>query len=81
MRLPGKQRRNLIINTGAEIANRDGSIMRATSRRIAEDIGMSKTGLLHHFKTHEALWCAIIASGKLEAPGALAEARKLGLLK
>lgn len=81
MRLPGEQRRNLIINTGAEIVNRDGAITRATSGRIAQEIGMSKEGVLYHFKSHVRIWGAIINSGKVHAPGAIAEARKLGLIQ
>lgn len=80
MRLPGELRRNSIVATGAEIANREQSIARVSIARIAKESGMSKAGLLWHYKTHKALWCAIIASGKVTAPGALAEAHKLGLI-
>lgn len=77
-RLTKEMRRVQIVETGLTIAANE-SLIAATPERIAEQIRMSKTGVLYHFPTRRALWSAMVAKPDIP-PKIITEARSLGIV-
>ncbi len=56
---PGRARREEILATALEVIARNG-YRRTSFREIADAVGLSKTGMLHHFANKEELFREII---------------------
>lgn len=56
----GRARREQIVESAAQLFARVG-YRSATIPQIAEHVGISRTGLLHHFPTKESLLAAVLA--------------------
>jgi AcrR family transcriptional regulator len=80
-RLPGEERRRLIIDAATELFSKHG-LKGTTTREVAKAVGISEATIFKHFATKEELYTAII-EGKAHAQrehvmgvvGPLAEAR------
>lgn len=78
-RVPGKERRQLIIEAAAKLFSRHG-FRGTTTREIARAVGVSEATVFKHFSTKEELYTAIIeaktqAQQVLGIVGPLADAR------
>jgi AcrR family transcriptional regulator len=78
-RLPGEERRRLIIDAAADLFSKHG-LKGTTTREVAKAVGISEATIFKHFATKEELYTAIIETKTqtqqvLGAIGPLADAR------